>query len=339
MRRDVGARHSCRFIIRQVNKSNCIRGPFELRALKRRERRAPTVEAFMRQIRAGFNTLPDESGVPQTRLLRRGAPQPRTNDQFRFAKPGCAPFTHCMQLQFILNPAKQTPAEHFLTVGERRVPMNLVHNPRARRYVLRLRPDGSARVTIPRGGSAAEARRFAERNVEWLERELQRIATRSTRPKEWLIGTEILLRGEPVKIEAGVNGASGLIRFGSESVRVANPATDLRPAIERHLWKLAARELPPKVIEYATIHQLPARRITVRNQRSRWGSCSRRGTISLNWRLIQAPPFVRDYLILHELMHLREMNHSPRFWRVVGLACPDYEPAERWLKQHSVLLR
>jgi hypothetical protein len=81
------------------------------------------------------------------------------------------------------------------------------------------------------------------------------------------------------------------------------------------------------------------RRVTVRNQRSRWGSCSRRGTISLNWRILQAPPAVRDYLILHELMHLREMNRSARFWREVERACPDYKQAERWLKHHSALLR
>jgi predicted metal-dependent hydrolase len=217
--------------------------------------------------------------------------------------------------------------------------MTLVRNRRARRYVLRLRPDGAARVTIPRGGSATEARRFAERNKEWLERQLQRMAARPSRPKEWWIGTEILFRGEPVKLEAGVNGESGMIRFGSEVVKATNPAADLRPTIERHLWRLAANELPPKVLEYAALHQLPVRRITVRNQRSRWGSCSRRGTISLNWRLIQTPAFVRDYLVVHEIMHLKEMNHSSRFWREVERACPDYEAAEQWLKRHSSLLR
>ena len=217
--------------------------------------------------------------------------------------------------------------------------MILVRNPRARRYVLRLRPDSSVRVTIPRGGSAAEARRFAEGSVGWIERELARLLSQSSRPKPWSIGTEILLRGEPVKIETEANGDRNWIRFSDEILKVTDPAGDLRPAIERHLWRLAAKELPPRVLEYAAVHQLPVRRITVRNQRSRWGSCSRRGTISLNWRLIQAPPFVRDYLILHELTHLREMNHSARFWREVARVCPDYETAERWLKQHSSVLR
>jgi len=130
-----------------------------------------------------------------------------------------------------------------------------------------------------------------------------------------------------------------MIRFGGEAVKVTDHGVDLRPAIERHLWRLAAMELPPRVLEYATLHQLPVRRISVRNQRSRWGSCSRRGTISLNWRLIQTPAFVRDYILIHEIMHLREMNHLSRFWREVERACPDYETAERWLKQHSSLLK
>ena len=162
---------------------------------------------------------------------------------------------------------------------------------------------------------------------------------RPSRPKEWTVGTEILFRGETLKLEAGVNGESGKIRFGSEAIRVRDPAGDLRPAVERHLWKLAMRELPPRVLEFAAQHQLQVNRVSVRNQKSRWGSCSRRGTISLNWRLIQSPAFVQDYIILHELCHLRHMNHSRRFWREVERVCPDFEAAERWLKQHSALLK
>ena len=214
-----------------------------------------------------------------------------------------------------------------------------VRNPRARRYILRLRPDGMARVTIPCGGSVAEAQRFAERNTHWLEGQLQRLAARPNRPNKWIVGTEILLRGETLKLEAGVNGGNGTIRFGSEAIRVTDPAGDLRPAVERHLWKLAARELPRRVLQFAARHQLQVNRVTVRNQRSRWGSCSRRGTISLNWRLIQSPALVQDYIILHELCHLTHMNHSRRFWREVERVCPDFDAAERWLKQNSSLLR
>jgi predicted metal-dependent hydrolase len=236
-------------------------------------------------------------------------------------------------------PPRRSSIEEPLAVKDRRIPLVLIRNPRARRYVLRLRPDGLARVTIPRGGSVLEARRFAERHRDWLERQSQRLAVQPKRPTAWLIGSNVLLRGESVKIEAGANGEDGVIRLGNEVIKVIDPAVDLRLTIERHLWRLAAEELPPRVLEYASLHQFPVRRITVRNQRSRWGSCSRRGTISLNWRLIQTPRNVRDYIVLHELCHLREMNHSARFWREVERVCPEFEAAEQWLKLHSSLLR
>ena len=242
-------------------------------------------------------------------------------------------------MQFKFNLFRSPSPESFLIVGGRQIPVAWMRNPRARRYVLRLRPDGSARVTIPRGGSIAEAQRFAERNQSWLAHQLARQAARPNLPSRWHIGTEILFRGELLKLEVEKNCGSVHIRFGSESVKVSDVEADLRPAIEKHLWRLAAKELPPRVLEFAALHRLPVRRISVRNQKSRWGSCSRQGTISLNWRLIQTPAFVRDYILLHELMHLRQMNHSPRYWREVEQVCPDYAIAERWLKQHAALLR
>jgi len=241
-----------------------------------------------------------------------------------------------VQFEFILNPFRRPPEDPCLHVNGREVPLALVRNLRARRYVLRLRPDGSARVTIPRGGSAAGARSFAERQTAWLDRQLHRLATRSTQPKEWLVGTEILFRGELVKIEQGANGT---IQLGDAAIKAPLSTANLRPAIEKHLWRLAAKELPPRVLQFARAHQLTVRHITVRNQRSRWGSCSRRATISLNWRLIQTPVHVQDYIILHELCHLRELNHSRRFWKEVESVCPEYEAAESWLKKHGSLLR
>ena len=235
---------------------------------------------------------------------------------------------------FLISPA---PGD-LLVVAGKRVPLLLIRNPRARRYVLRLRPDGTARVTIPRGGSVSEARRFVQRNLAWLEAQLQRASAPPRAPTEWRPGAEILFRGEQTRLEAAANGEP-TVCFGPEKLNGINLAADLRPVIEGHLRRLAERELPPRVLEFAAGHQLAVRRVTVRNQRSRWGSCSRRGTISLNWRLVQTPPFVCDYIILHELMHLREMNHSRRFWRQVETVCPGYRVAEQWLKSHSRLLR
>lgn len=222
------------------------------------------------------------------------------------------------------------PAQSTLVVGAHELPLTLVRHPRARRYSLRLRPDGTARVTIPRGGTTGAARAFAERNLPWLARQLQKLATRPRPETEWHIGTEILFRGETVRLESH---AEGFINVGDQRIPVVKPDADLRPVVEKHLRRLASVELPARLQQLAEQHGLAVRRILIRNQRTRWGSCSRRGTISLNWRLIQTPPHVQDYICLHELAHRLELNHSPRFWAHVERMCPDYHAAERWLKQ------
>ena len=228
------------------------------------------------------------------------------------------------------------PVEAALTIGAQTIPIHFVHNHRARRYILRLRPDGSVRATIPRTGSVREARAFAERNTAWIASQLQRRDLPA--PHRWQPGNTILYRGAPVLLTVEAHSDGPRARFADQVV----PAPDtinLHPSIERHLWSLAQTELPARTMELSAAHGLAVTRVSVRNQRSRWGSCSRRGTVSLNWRLVQTPDFVRDYVILHELMHLREMNHSPRFWEQVGRACPRHAEARAWLRTQRGLLR
>ena len=119
--------------------------------------------------------------------------------------------------------------------------------------------------------------------------------------------------------------------------RVPRIEGDLRPALEAQFARLARIELPARTWELAATTGIEIKQVRVRNQRSRWGSCSARGTISLNWRLLQTPDFVRDYIIYHELSHLREMNHSARFWAQVEAVCPAWRAAEHWLKRHGGL--
>lgn len=112
-------------------------------------------------------------------------------------------------------------------------------------------------------------------------------------------------------------------------------ARKARPAVihpnEHALRARAEQELPPRLRELAAEHGISVSRISIRNQRTRWGACSSRGTITLNWRLILVPAFVRDYVMIHELMHRRELNHSRRFWKHVAAACPRYDEANQWL--------
>ena len=198
-------------------------------------------------------------------------------------------------------------------------------------------PDGTVRVTIPRLGNISAAKDFASRNIGWLEQQFQRLAVRPKIPVAWNLGTEILFRGELVRIEPDSDGS---IRFGNERINVSDAHANLRPAIQNHLRDSGiAMNCRPASWNWRNCHGINVCRVSVRNQKSRWGSCSRRGTISLNWRLIQSPGFVRDYIILHELAHRRQMNHSKKFWQEVERLFPDYLQAERWLKQHSNLLR
>lgn len=93
----------------------------------------------------------------------------------------------------------------------------------------------------------------------------------------------------------------------------------------------AIDELPPVLLALAEKHGITVTRVSIRSQRSRWGACSATGSITLNWRLILVPDFVREYVMIHELMHRRELNHSTRFWGHVRRACPRYREARQWL--------
>jgi predicted metal-dependent hydrolase len=166
--------------------------------------------------------------------------------------------------------------------------IHFVRMRQARRYVMRVRPDGDLRVTIPRGGSKGEAIRFADRHLDWARRQR----------------TRVLEARRPAAVDAALRAS-------------------------------AATELPPQLLALAERHGLAVHRVTIRNQRSRWGSCSARGHITLNFRLMLMPPEVREYILIHELMHLRQANHSVRFWRLVEAACPGFRDAERWLKKNG----
>lgn len=216
--------------------------------------------------------------------------------------------------------------KHGLTV-------HLVRSPRARRYLLRLQTDGAARLTMPRRGSRAEAMRFLERSEAWLLRQVELWKARRREKQPWNEGTRFLFRGEEVVLRVEKSDRGARLCFSDQIVWVPHEMPDYRKPMQQHLRRLAERELPVRTRELAGRLGITINRVTVRSQKTRWGSCSARGTISLNWRVIQAPSEVRDYLIVHELMHRREMNHSRRYWKLVEEAFPGYREAEKWLKR------
>jgi predicted metal-dependent hydrolase len=209
------------------------------------------------------------------------------------------------------------------------VALRLVRHRRARRYVLRVTSAGDVVVTMPRWGSIGEARAFAEQHVEWIARQRLRRAAESG-GRGWAAGSEIWLRGERCRID--VEG--DVVRAGDVRARL-DPGAGVKETLQRAMRAVAKRELPPRLAELAGRAGLRVGRTTIRDQRSRWGSCSTRGAIALNWRLLLMPPSVRDYVLWHELMHLKRADHSPAFWRLVEEVCPDYRSAKAWLLKHG----
>ena len=232
----------------------------------------------------------------------------------------------------LVKPRISAPPES-VTIGDLVIPVVYRRRPQARRYILRVTEEGVASVTIPRGGSAREARNFLDRQATWLAEQWRKYLARVV-PS--LAESGVFYRGERVPVFAGPDG---LARFGDQAVAVAPNGRDLRGAIKERLRRLATRELPARVAELAAREGLSVRRVSIRDQRSRWGSCSARQVISLNWRLLQMPGFVRDYIIMHELIHLRELNHSARYWQLVRAAFPETDAAEQWLRLNSAGLR
>lgn len=215
------------------------------------------------------------------------------------------------------------------------VPVIYRRHARARNYVLRLHPDRTVVVTLPRNGTRQFAREFVESRKSWLEKQWRVLEEQKPPPRVLRPGMDILFRGGRETLALLASGPAPELILADQRIPLEAAGEDVRPAVERHLRRLATIELTRRVGELAAAHQCQVKRVVVRDQRTRWGSCSCRGAISLNWRLIQLPAHVRDYIIVHELMHLRHLNHSPRFWAEVEKSCPDYRVAEDWLKSHA----
>ena len=199
------------------------------------------------------------------------------------SRPGTSP----------VGPVKVAPAADADEATAVRV--EFVRHPRARRYLIRVRLDGSVRVTIPSRGSKREATAFYEQQRDWVAAHQRRVA----------------------------------------DVRNRLPQ-DLPEAEQRALRSRAKRELPVRLHELASAAGMSVRNVSVRNQRHRWGSCSASGLICLNWRLVTMPDWIRDYVLYHELMHLKRMDHSAAFWACVEEVCPNYRAARRWLRRHAI---
>jgi len=206
----------------------------------------------------------------------------------------------------------------------------------ARRYTLRIQSATREVVlTIPPRGTLKEAREFAQKHGGWIAARLDRLP----KAAPFADGIVVPLRGVSHRI-AHRRDVRGTVWTdagpgGERLLCVAGNAPHIDRRIGDFLRREAKRDLEAASLRFASELGVRVKRVAVRDQSSRWGSCSTTGVLSFSWRLILAPSMVLHYLAAHEVAHLLEMNHSVRFWRLVQRLCPDHERAKVWLDVHG----
>lgn len=218
------------------------------------------------------------------------------------------------------------------------IPVTLKLNPRARQLIVRVHPStGEVVVVAPSRRSMAHAMEFARKQSDWIAQRLEHVPE----PIPIGLGKRILFRGEEHIIRFGEGSRPVWIERGEDGERVIRVNGRREHAARRvmdFLKREARRTLDERALHYAAMLDVRPARITVRDTSSRWGSCSSTRNLSFSWRLILAPAFVLDYVVAHEIAHLREMNHGRRFWRLVEEMAGDCARAQAWLNENGALL-
>lgn len=234
----------------------------------------------------------------------------------------------------------------YLKMGDIILPYQLAASPRAKRINITV-ANGQVKVTVPRGTSPDQARRFVEAKQNWIWKHVQdyqKKAPNQPLEKNFEAGEHFLYLGEsyPLRIIYTPSSA-GQIELNQEGIWLFLPAglpqadrANKIKAILHNWYKAQARTVfSNKLANYAEQLQVTYHTLRIKEQKTKWGSCSHRANINLNWKLIMAPEAVIDYVLIHELAHLRHMNHSPEFWQVVANCQPAYFANRKWLKEHG----
>jgi hypothetical protein len=203
---------------------------------------------------------------------------------------------------------------------------------RARRVRVAVDPERGVEVVLPQRAPQRAAAEAVRELRPWIERRLAeaeqaRATVRARAGTVPYLGETLTLHPQP--------GRTRVHRRGSD---LFVPAADPHPALERWYRRMAHREIAPRLDEAVAALGTGYTKLTIRNQRTRWGSCSSTGAMSFNWRLLLAPEDVLDYVVWHEACHLRVLDHSPRFWVLLAAHRPGYEQPRRWLRRHGQTL-
>ncbi len=212
---------------------------------------------------------------------------------------------------------------------------------RARRVRLEIRPQTGLSVIVPRSYNIGQVSELLKSKERWVSRNLERLSHFQSLPakKELSCGDTVPYLGRDLELVKRKNqdGVDDVTLEGNmlavSPVLFKNGILEL--ALERWYRTEAARLINERADKLSSNMGISYKRIIIRGQKTRWGSCSRKKNLSFNWKLVMAPQPVLDYVIIHELTHLKEMNHSKKFWELVAQYCPEWREHKKWLKQHE----
>lgn len=248
-------------------------------------------------------------------------------------------------------PQTPQPQRRSITLGSQTISYLLRVSTRARRLRLLVRPSHGAgmdglEVVVPRGVGIARVEEVLREKEAWITRTLRRVAEETVRtaPLPLTDGRALPFVGREIRLCIALGAAEGRFRAALVgdvlTLTVASREQEvIRAALVAWYRRQAKAIIAERLAHCNAAYGFTYGRVSIKEQKSRWGSCSRQGNLNFNWRLLLAPLAVLDYVVTHELAHLREMNHSPRFWQVVARGCPDYLLHRRWLRQHGNELR
>jgi len=215
--------------------------------------------------------------------------------------------------------------------------MNIDRLIRAKRRTIALiiERDGSLTVRAPKRASLRDIEEFIHEKTEWIIRSREKLKAVVQHPKkQYVNGEAFLLLGQEYELLL-VPPQRPALKFNGGFTLAVSARERGEAAFTRWYKEQASQVFTERIQRYSAMHGFSPRQVKVNSAKTRWGSCSANGTINFTWRLVMAPLDVIDYVVLHELAHLRVKDHSPRFWKLVESICPDFKQHRKWLKENG----
>ena len=239
---------------------------------------------------------------------------------------------------FLRAPKIENLLPETLQVGSRTVALNVVRSARANRLTLRIGRNGdAAKITAPNHVRETEIMQFISRHMGWLGEKLEAYPTRPN----LRAGVKVPIKGVAHKIvhRPGRGTNTIYVAEAGPEIHIHGQEAAIARRVADHLKKEAKAIIEPMALKLSADTGRRVKSIKFKDTTSRWGSCSSDGNLSFSWRIMMAPPKVIAYLVAHEVAHLTEMNHGPKFWALCGKLCPDSDACRSWLKRNGAKLQ